>query len=344
MKRHDTRRRFEQWARNPECEANTVSAVHGIGMDKVVIAEGGTPTMGQSPFALGRGQTFEKRLFEDEGTLLGEALQKAGVLKSPKFDFYDFRLRLNGGRQSNLGAALTATADYLRHLAEVTPTRPALVAGATVVVPGGVMLPEALLVIDALVVTAQETNVNLAVGEIKTYPDRGGHTDSAELATARAQAGVYVHGTRLVLAHLKLADRLHVSDRGFLVLSKPGWNSPSVRGGEDFRYQTKRAERGFARLRQVAELISAAADDEAKIGAVRASGTTYRESCISFCDRAQHCHQLSISAGHPSALGEDMARLLGPVSLTRAVEILSGAEPATNDESLLLEHLIGEAG
>jgi hypothetical protein len=206
------------------------------------------------------------------------------------------------------------------------------------------MLPEAWLVIDALVVTAEESNVSLAVGEIKTYPDRGGHTDSGELATARAQAGVYVHGTRLVLAHLKLADRLHVSDRGFLVLSKPGWNAPSVRGGEDFRYQTKRAERGFARLRQVSGLVSAAADDDAKISAVRSSATKYRESCISFCDRAQYCHKLSISAGDPSALGEDMARLLGPVSLTRAVDILGGAEPASNDESLLLEHLLGEAG
>ena len=30
------------------------------------------------------------------------------------------------------------------------------------------------------------------VGEIKTYPDRGGHTDGGELAQARAQAGVYI--------------------------------------------------------------------------------------------------------------------------------------------------------
>lgn len=271
MKRHDTRRRFEQWARNPECEANTVSAVHGIGMDKVVIAEEGTPTMGQSPFALGRGQTFEKRLFENGGALLGEALQKAGVLESPKFDFHDFRLRLNGGKQQNLGAAQSATADYLRGLAKVTPTAPALIAGATVVVPGGVMLPEALLVLDALVVTSDDSHINLAIGEIKTYPDRGGHTDSGELATARAQAGVYVHGTRLVLDQLNLTGRLHVSDRGFLVLSKPGWNAPSVRGGEDLRYQTKRAERGFARLRKAAALVSDVADDDAKICAVQAS-------------------------------------------------------------------------
>ena len=54
VKASDTRRRFEQWAQNPQCQANTISAVHGIEMRDVVKFEGGTPTMGQSPFARGR--------------------------------------------------------------------------------------------------------------------------------------------------------------------------------------------------------------------------------------------------------------------------------------------------
>jgi hypothetical protein len=57
--RRDTRLRFEQWARNPACEANTLSAVHGIPMVEVAKAEGSQITMGQSPFALARGQTFD---------------------------------------------------------------------------------------------------------------------------------------------------------------------------------------------------------------------------------------------------------------------------------------------
>ena len=65
-KRRDTRARFEQWARNPRCRANTLSAVHGIRMARVAEAEGVSPTMGQSPFALARGQTFERALFREE--------------------------------------------------------------------------------------------------------------------------------------------------------------------------------------------------------------------------------------------------------------------------------------
>lgn len=48
----DTRRRFEQWAHNPGCQANALSAVHNIPMVDVVKHEGGRPTMGQSPFAI----------------------------------------------------------------------------------------------------------------------------------------------------------------------------------------------------------------------------------------------------------------------------------------------------
>jgi 2-iminoacetate synthase ThiH len=66
------------------------------------------------------------------------------------------------------------------------------------------MLPEALLVLDALVVRHDETPRRLIVGEVKTYPDRGGYTDTRELATARAQAGVYVHGLDLVLQETSL--------------------------------------------------------------------------------------------------------------------------------------------
>src|SRR4051812_2567596 len=63
--RRDTRRRFEQWARNPHCQANALSAVHNVAMADVAKHEGHKPTMGQSPFAIQRGQTFERSLFRD---------------------------------------------------------------------------------------------------------------------------------------------------------------------------------------------------------------------------------------------------------------------------------------
>src|SRR5688572_1645851 len=97
-RKRDTRRRFEQWARNPACEANTLSAVHGIPMAEVAKREGLTPTMGQSPFAIARGQTFERGLFRDQANTLREALEESGVLPKGSTGFAGLRMKNIGGR------------------------------------------------------------------------------------------------------------------------------------------------------------------------------------------------------------------------------------------------------
>src|SRR5262245_34692416 len=146
-----------------------------------------------------------------------EVLAQAGVLPTVEVRFIDLRLSHNGGPVKNLDDSRQRTSELLTALAtdgsSISP--PLLIAGATIVVPGGVMLPEALLVLDVLVVNGGARPHMLRVGEVKTYPDRGGYTDSTELATTRAQAGVYVHGLRLVLDELGLADRVQVSHLAF---------------------------------------------------------------------------------------------------------------------------------
>lgn len=337
--RHDTRRRFEQWVKNPNCDANVVSAVHGISMADVAKSEGGEPTMGQSPFALARGQRFEALLFLEEAKRLRDALEAKRVLPSDSSGFRDLRLRNAAGHPRTLTDALAQTEALLREVARVPAQAPSIVAAPTVSVPGGIMLPEALLVIDALVIRADLTPVELVVGEIKTYPDRGGHTDPQELATARAQAGVYVHGLRLVLAALELDTKLRVSDLGFLVLTKPGSNNPSVRAGEDLRYQAKRAERGFQQLRQIAAGLELPPEGSERMSAVIEARTSYCGACVSFCDRADLCRDRAEREGNPAILGDDAARVLGNVSLLRALDLLDNEKPRNDTERELAEEL-----
>src|SRR5687767_8182075 len=116
--RRDTRLRFEQWARNPACEANTLSAVHGIPMVDVAKAEGGRITMGQSPFALARGQTFERGLFRGAAEQLRKALVEAEVLTPSARGFADFRTRQNSGKLPDMDAALAQTATMLTSLSK----------------------------------------------------------------------------------------------------------------------------------------------------------------------------------------------------------------------------------
>jgi len=336
--RRDTRRRFEQWVQNPTCQANTISAVHGISMPKVAVREGGKSSMGQSPFAIARGQAFERGLFRKDADSLVQALIKKKVLPEGSAGLADFRLRLNGGRCQTLDDAREGTADLLRKVAARPKTAPAVVAGATVSIPGGVMLPDALLVLDVLVIRAGQRRPELVVGEIKTYPDRAGYTDSSELATARAQAGVYVHGLELVLGELTFGDAFEISMKGFLVLSRPGFNQPSIRAGEELEYQAKRARRGFQLLRDAAKAVDPLPEpgDEAAVDAVLRADVDFHETCLMFCDRASACRARALAKGEAVALGHDVTRFLGEIQLPRALALMGGAKAASDAEHDLL--------
>jgi len=343
-RRRDTRLRFEQWARNPLCTANGISAVHGVSMAEVAKREGLKPSFGQSPFAIARGQTFERSLFRNSGESLREALVASGVLPEGAQGFRDFRLTRNGGPYRNLDQALEATVEFLRAVGQARTKKerealPALLAGPVVRIPGGIMLPEAILVIDVLVLRTDRERPEFIVGEIKTYPDRAGYTDPGELATGRAQAGVYVHGLRLVLADLQLGDRIVVSSEGFLVLTRPGFSRPSVRAGESLEYQARRAERGFERLREIAREMGGSPEPEVVIRRVLEADTSYCEACLSFCDRSPGCYRAALKRGDATVLGDEAPQFLGATGLYRALELLGGAEPSTAAEKDLSRRL-----
>jgi hypothetical protein len=321
-------------------------------MVDVAKAEGITPTFGQSPFALARGDNFERFLFYDSGAVLVKELIEKEVLPPRASGLADFRLKMNGGKQvSSLDQALEGTQALLTQIAKAnTPGKqkklPAVVAGATLRIPRGVMLPEAILILDALAIRVDGDRPTLVVGEVKTYPDRGGHTDAHELAVARAQAGIYVHALDVVCEGLGLVDSVDVSRQGFLVLTRPGSNRPSVRPGEDLRYQAERAARGFELLEAAAqklpEEIWALPDAEPPtelVEAITGAEVTYEESCLSFCDRAAGCHRRALDAGDPLVLGQHVQRFLGTIDLHRAIELMDGVPSETEAEADFLRRL-----
>jgi hypothetical protein len=343
--RRDTRLRFEQWVKNPDCEANVVSAVAGIPMAKVAVSEGLEPTMGQSPFAIARGTTFERTLLADDAKRLREALVKEGVLPGRSRGFLDLRLTMNGGPIATLDGASAKTAELLRQAATAKPkersTLPTIVTGATLNVPGQpVMLPEGIVCLDVLTLHDEgpDAPLLLRVGEVKTYPDRGGYTDAGELATARAQGGVYLHALALVVKDLGLQDQLRLADDGFLVLSRPGSNFPRIRAGESLGFQARRAERGFDRLRKAAREISPfdSSDEKLAISIVSNAETAYDQTCLSFCDRAPACRAQAAKQGDPSILGDEANRFLGSTDIDRAVALFKGAAPTTDVEEDLI--------
>lgn len=343
--RRNTRGRFEQWAKNPTCTANMLSAVHNVRLDKAAEAIGLEASFGQSPFAITRGDRFEAGLFFDDAQRLREALERKDALPPGSTGFLDLRLRMNRGtRIGSIEQALAETTAWLQRLATDPASAESIVAAPMVKIPRGVILPEALLIIDAVtVVLAEDGRARITVGEVKVFPDRGGHTDPQQLASARAQAGVYRHAFALAVEALGLGDAIDLAPDGLLIFTWPGSNSPSVRVGEDLTYQAIRADRGFARLEEVAQSVvrddDFSADNPALIERVLDAPTDYSEACLAFCDLAPRCHQRAMDADAPVMLGDDVKRLLGETTISRALALLGGAPPADDREADLQRQL-----
>jgi hypothetical protein len=356
MHHRDTRRRLDQFIANPNCRANVLSAVHDIPMIAVAEDLRLDVEMGQSPFAIGRGLVFERSLYADSAERLREALVAAGVLPVWAGGFVDLRTRRNGGPVADLDAARALFEGLLRRFAaasdEDRAALPTLVAAPALQIPGRAILPDGMFAVDVVTVhpAARPGKVSLRVGEIKVYPDRGGRTDAHELASTRAQAGIYVHALRLAVEACGVGAEVEVADEGFLVLTRPGTNTPSVRAHEDLRFQAERAERAFERLREAAALEHALPGDirdeivpAERLAVVRDAPKAYEEACVGFCELEQRCHDEACAADDPAVLGRNVARFLGSVPLSRATALLAGAPAVTPAERDLVRRA-GEAG
>lgn len=345
--RRETRRRFEQWARNPECHSNVVSAVHNVKMGVAARKENpNIPREGQSVFALLRGRTFEAQLIKEDAAVLLESLQRSDVIAPTSTDFADHRIKLNDGPLAGLDEAIETGTKFLVDLAAGRSFNGAI-SSFTVRIPKGIMLPEAILIIDVLSVETHLDIPTISVGEIKTYADQGGHTSRSDLATARAQMGLYAHALEVTLASLGLSEKISVSHFGFLVLTYPGSNRPSVRGKEDLRYQRERSKRGFDLMEEAAHLMNGeygagdeADEDEASLlDLVLNAATSFQDSCIAFCERADTCFQRALEENKGVALGDDVERFLNGIPLNHAENLLKGSKPNSVAEHDLLARL-----
>lgn len=352
MASRDLRRRLDQFIANPRCDANVRSVVLDQPMRAVAARElppgEAPPREGQSPFALSRGVTFERALYDAPERVLGP-LADLGAVSPTRVEVLDLRLRAAGGPMVDLDASARVFASFLRGLQRLSPDEahdevPALVIAPTMKLPGAPLLPEGVFAADLVLVNPRPprdgtVRFSLSVGEVKVYPDRGGHTDPTQLAGARAQAGMYVLALRRTLAALGV-DRVDVSDDGFLVLAKPSSNLPSVRWPEDLRWQARRADEWWRRLRDVAAATEGDAAPSDPVAAVLAADTAYAEGCVSFCARASSCRARALDAGDGAVLGASVSTLLGGVTLLRAEALLKrSALPATDEESAFLRRV-----
>jgi hypothetical protein len=340
----DLHQRLRRFMANSACQANVRAAVHGVPMQEVAKHEGDCANLGDSQFAKIRGFQFENYLLKNQAFHLLKALENAGIAGPYPYRFFNLRLKKNGGTFDDVTQVRVAFRKLMHHFALKFRSgkgtcQSALIAGAALMVAGKGVLPHGCLFPDVLLLVPAEhgRSATLSIGEIKVYSDRGGYTDSEELASMRAQAGLYWYAVSQALAHWQVNDTIHLQKQGFFILTHPSRQRLSVRINEDLSWQAQSIRMMLDRLRE------AAAREEPCTGNLKQlvlqSTTNYQPHCTHFCERARTCHQEAVRKERAQVLGTEVAQLLGNIEISRAIELLQGAVPQSREEHDLVHHL-----
>jgi hypothetical protein len=186
----------------------------------------------------------------------------------------------------------------------------------------------------------------LKIGEIKVYPDRAGLTDSHQLSTARAQAGLYRRLLRKYIDDSPSPELFEVDEKFFLVMTQPTGSWLSVWANEDLSEQDTRAENAIQLFEEkwrdpkLFELLDKdpSPKDITKFIAEH-SKTNYSESCWSFCELAEDCLGKLVAEDDAIILGSDVKQELGDIPIERMLQLLSGEIKANPMEQEIVDRL-----
>jgi hypothetical protein len=339
-------RGFERMARNPDCTRLRALTIAGIDSATAAVKVYGEPAReGQSPFALAIGNRFDRAMADNGAAELLELYRSAGRLTTAecKVAIIPDLAPIGSRREMRHVMALrqTITERLLEQKLKRDPKAPNIIVKPRVLVT--LLGLDHGIEPDALV--ASDSDVFYRAVEIKSYPDRAGKTESADIHSACRQAAVGVIALRNAVCRMGMrrpADL--VPAFGDLILRVPGALKPTLRP-MPLKGEVDSLERAIheapSNLDELEELLPAgsALDDPTVLESIPNS---YRSSCREYCALAQHCKQAAVASGDPAILG-DLARetLAAAGSISRALDLLrgSGAPPRTSAERALAEQL-----
>ena len=341
-------RGLERVARNPECmrlRALTIVGVTPATAAKEIYGEPAREE--QSPFALALGNQFEKNLFDNSAAKLLQLYRDAGRLTTNECKVAvipDLAPPLSSDPRKllvSLGRRQSETIRLLRAKAAGNKDAPNIIIKPRMFVRllgiGHAIEPDALIAADA--------DRFYRPIEVKSYPDRAGKTDSADVRSACRQAAVGVVALREAIREFGFRDvDVAVPAIGDLVLRVPGSMSAKLRS-MTLRSEAASLERAIDEApRNLDELEAmlapgASLDDPLILDQIP---TSYRTSCKEHCALAGKCKQQACAAGEPAVIGDMARELLAPAgTVTRALDLMNGrgVPPRTAEEVALAEQL-----
>lgn len=327
---------------NTHCSARRALDAAGIDKSKLADQLGSPADRGQSPFAIGRGNQFERRVKRDEYLELLGLLKQQG-LDTTTVDIFDLKTDLPftpANADEVLAARAKATRDEIVRIAKGEAPAGRVIDGAALTWDiGGIPVR---LETDAL---AWWVGGKLRVVEMKSYPIEWGQIAADKIAALAWQTAVYVAAVQDLLVEEGL-DPDFVSTEIYLVCPKntglqpvvvPHNVAPQLRLLRRFRSQA-------VSLEELADLVGAVSVDvsalpsgeqaDALAKALEQLRPSYQPNCLTTCDLAAHCRSCAQAQADPHLFGGEVVQLMvGMTDLHRAAELLNGAAPATPTES-----------
>ncbi|MYW01963.1 hypothetical protein GT354_27540, partial [Streptomyces sp. SID3343] len=348
-------------AANPGCARRGV--LDAAGIEKTVLADrlGFPARYGQSPFAIVRGNAFEKRVKADGGRelrrLLAETLG-ADIDDGPLVD-------VDGGAADETPEASSGEPNARPARAgreeRVARTREALARAARGEPDACAILDHPLLPLDVagqrayLEPDAMACRVagRLYVVEIKSFAIIDGSADPGKLASAARQAAVYVLALRRLARELGLDEDVVATDI-VLVCAQDFSNRP-IAAVLDVRRELATTRRRLERLSGVGDLLAQLPDgltfDAEGVGsAIAGVPAAYVPDCLSACELALFCRAeartcapgpgTDVGGGTVGTLGTSVRGALGGIEdIGTALALADGTrapEPGQEDVARLL--------
>jgi hypothetical protein len=294
---------------------------------------------GQSPFALAAGSGFERAVFDNGAAKLLELYRDAGRLSTAECKVVVVPELAPVGRASTMPRRCAETERLFRLKASLDPRAPNIIVKARM----SVRLLGIPHDIEPDVLVAADRDAFYSPVEIKSYPNRAGKTNAADVRSACRQAAVAVIGLRQAVERLRLGDPEQlVPASADLVLRTPGSYRPTLQTmsleGEVHSLQRAldEAPRNLEELEMLVEEIEPGASlDEADV--LDAVPANYVDSCREHCALAPKCKQQAVACSDPVLIGSRAREELAAAgSLSRAVDLMHGrAKPKTSEERLL---------
>jgi hypothetical protein len=334
-RRSPTVRVLAAYSGHTDCNVAALAFAASVDMDKLLVGTPFQAQFGQSPFALARGNQFERSIRQDGYARALELLRtKMG------FDVTDARIinLRDSFPRNRQGMVLRAseTRSLIGQILRGDRHAPNLIDGA--VLKAQVGGETAFFEADAL---AARFAGPIHGGEVKSFPVVDGRAEPDKLGAALDQISIYILLTQQLVAELGGDPDLAVSMTAMLIAPRNVGLTPSLEI-QNVASRVRRVASLLDRTIPVGELaaglpggIFGQIADRAVApsrrldvldSVVERVGTKLTSGCLSSCGAARYCRARAVAAGSPAIGGEQVVRLLpGITSLPRAAELAAGA-------------------